>query len=188
MCRSDFNSIWSHLPCCLSKGCLKLDFLEIYLTTCFGVPNFRNKLVMKVSFFQKCTAFNVDVKNAEKFGKIFLFLRYLFLNWRPKVVSIKKRILTTNSQLFNKQSSDIAYDYERVFWTQLPSQWSIKMLKMLLSRFQQCLVPFIMLLVEGPYERELFKYLSNHVFWSALFRKCIRNDGHFLFKNVQKLI
>ena len=31
-CNVQFNSRWASLPCCLSKGPLKLDFLDIYLT------------------------------------------------------------------------------------------------------------------------------------------------------------
>ena len=31
-CDADFNSAWARLPCCMSKGLLKLDFLDIYLT------------------------------------------------------------------------------------------------------------------------------------------------------------
>ena len=30
---ADLNSAWTGLPCCLSKGSLKPDFLDIYLTT-----------------------------------------------------------------------------------------------------------------------------------------------------------
>ena len=30
------------LPCCLSKGLVKQGFLDIYLTTSFGVHNFGN--------------------------------------------------------------------------------------------------------------------------------------------------
>ena len=52
-CCSDLNNFCSRLPCCLSKGPLKLDFLEILLTTSFGVRNFKNKSVMRASFFSK---------------------------------------------------------------------------------------------------------------------------------------
>ena len=52
-CCSDLNNFWFRLPCCLSKGPLKLDFFEIYLTTFFEVRNFRNKSVMRTSFFSK---------------------------------------------------------------------------------------------------------------------------------------
>ena len=32
-CDADFNSVWAHWPCWLSKGPLKGNFLVIYLTT-----------------------------------------------------------------------------------------------------------------------------------------------------------
>ena len=32
-CDADFHSTWARLPCCLSKGRLKREFLDIYLTT-----------------------------------------------------------------------------------------------------------------------------------------------------------
>ena len=32
-CDADFNRAWAHLRCCLSKGWLKREFLDIYLTT-----------------------------------------------------------------------------------------------------------------------------------------------------------
>ena len=43
----------TRLPCFLSKGTLKRDFLDIYLTTFFGVRNFENKSAMRVIFFLK---------------------------------------------------------------------------------------------------------------------------------------
>ena len=41
----------TRLPCCQSKGPLKWDFFDIYLTTFFGVRNLGNKSAMKVIFF-----------------------------------------------------------------------------------------------------------------------------------------
>ena len=52
MCRHlDFNSVSARLPCYLSKGPLKRDFLDIYLTTSFGIPNFKNTSAVRVIFF-----------------------------------------------------------------------------------------------------------------------------------------
>ena len=31
-CDADGNSVWARFPCCLAKGPLKQDFLDIYLT------------------------------------------------------------------------------------------------------------------------------------------------------------
>ena len=52
-CCSDFNSKRSHLLCCLWKGPLKLDFLDIYLTAFFGVRNFGNTWAIRLIFFLK---------------------------------------------------------------------------------------------------------------------------------------
>ena len=52
-CRSALNSVSARLPCYLSKRPLKRDFLDIYLTTSFGVPKFKNTSAMRVIFFLK---------------------------------------------------------------------------------------------------------------------------------------
>ena len=51
-CRSDSNSVSTYLLSCLSKGPLKDDFLDIYLTTFFGALNFRNRSAMTSSFLE----------------------------------------------------------------------------------------------------------------------------------------
>ena len=63
---TDRNSVRTRLPCCLSKGPLKRDFLDKYLTTFFGVRNFGNESAMKVIFFLQYSKFNVDFGNARK--------------------------------------------------------------------------------------------------------------------------
>ena len=51
-------------------------FLNVFLTTYFGVRNDGNTSAMTVIFFEKWSKFNVDFKNAEKDSeKVFLFLR-----------------------------------------------------------------------------------------------------------------
>ena len=47
------NSIWARLPCYLSKAPVKLDFLDNYLNTFFGILNFGNTSAMRVIFFLK---------------------------------------------------------------------------------------------------------------------------------------
>ena len=62
----DFSTVfWSSLACCLSKGLVKEDFLEICLTAFFGVRHFRNTSAMKVIFFRKCSKLDLDFKNTE---------------------------------------------------------------------------------------------------------------------------
>ena len=52
----------------------KTDFTDIYLITIFGDGNLGNTSDMRVTFFSKCSKFNVDFKNAEKKSeKVFRF-------------------------------------------------------------------------------------------------------------------
>ena len=69
-----FQLIWARLPCCFSKDPLKRDFLDIDLTTFFGVRNFGNTSAMRVIFFSKCSKFELDFKNEKKIQKkLFVF-------------------------------------------------------------------------------------------------------------------
>ena len=104
ICLADFNSVSAGLPCCLSRGTLKRDFLDIYLTTLIGDPNFRNISTMRPVFyleiwkiwsrFQKCR---------KKLRKSFLFLTWFHINWLRYIVPIKKRILAIASECVKKQ-------------------------------------------------------------------------------------
>ena len=71
-----FQHCLIHLPCCLSKGPLKCDFLDIYLTTFFGIRNFGKTLAMKVIFFVKVRQILLKFKKCrKKLAKSFLFSR-----------------------------------------------------------------------------------------------------------------
>ena len=52
-CRSDFNSVLARFQCWLLKGRLKWDFLDIYLTTFFGVGKLTNTSAVTVISFLK---------------------------------------------------------------------------------------------------------------------------------------
>ena len=65
-CFSDSNSVLTRLPCCFSKGPLKLGFLDIYLATYLRVSNFGNTSAMSVILVGKRSKFNLNFKNAEK--------------------------------------------------------------------------------------------------------------------------
>ena len=56
------------------------------------------------------------------------------------------------------------------------------MMQVLSCRFQQCLVLFAMLLVEGSCATGPFRYLSEQVFSSPYFREYISFEGLFFFK------
>ena len=70
----DFCSLWAPLPCYSLKGLQKRDFLDIYLTTVFGVCNFKHTSAMRVTFSWKCSKFYLHFKNGEnKSEKVFPF-------------------------------------------------------------------------------------------------------------------
>ena len=70
-CGSDVNSVWTCLPWFFSKSLLKRDFLDIYLTTVFGVRNFQNTWSIRVIIFLKMykilSAFQKCKKKLRKF-------------------------------------------------------------------------------------------------------------------------
>ena len=84
-----------------------------------------------------------------------IFVSYVFF--------IRNGILIIGRECVKNQSQDLACQKERLSVTQLPWQWSIKMIKVFWFRFRQCLVQFTIPLVEGASKTELFKHLSNHV-------------------------
>ena len=53
-------------PICLSKGLLKCNFLDIYLTTFFGIRNLRNTSVMRVILFFKVFKILSTFQNCKK--------------------------------------------------------------------------------------------------------------------------
>ena len=65
-CGIDFNSAWQHLPCCLSKGPVEQNFLDIYMTT-FSESVFSEiENLRGTSFFSKYLKFQLDFKNPRK--------------------------------------------------------------------------------------------------------------------------
>ena len=64
-CHSDFKCFYpfTMMPV---EGCSETEFLDIYLTTIFGVSNIGNTSAMTLIFFQKYSRFNLNFKNAEK--------------------------------------------------------------------------------------------------------------------------
>ena len=59
-------SVSALLPCRLSRGPLKREFLDIFLSKSFGVGNVGNTEAMRVIVFWICSKFNADFENAEK--------------------------------------------------------------------------------------------------------------------------
>ena len=68
-CRLDFNSFSTRLPCYLWKSPQKRDFLDIYLTTFFGVRKLKNTSAN--TYIQKYIhLFFENVQNLNKINKI----------------------------------------------------------------------------------------------------------------------
>ena len=71
-CDADFNSTWARLSCYLSKGPLKQDFLDIYLTTFSQSVIWETQKLWLSSFASKPSKFNLDFKNVpENSEKVF---------------------------------------------------------------------------------------------------------------------
>ena len=59
-CGVDFNCAWQHLPCCLSKGPIKRNFLDIYMTS-FSKSVFSEiENLWRSSFFSKYWKIQLD--------------------------------------------------------------------------------------------------------------------------------
>ena len=76
-CLADFDSVSARLPCYFLKGPLKRDFLDIYLTTFFGLHKFKKTSAMRVIFFLKTfkieSKFWKTKKKKKKRKKVFCF-------------------------------------------------------------------------------------------------------------------
>ena len=119
------------------------------------------------SFFSKRSKHNLNFKNAVKhFENVFCVLDNCIWIDSIKIAPIEKRILVIDSQCVSKHCWDFAYNSERLYLFRLPTQRSIIIAKVVIFRFQQCLGPFTMSLIEGYSETRLSRHLSNHVFHS----------------------
>ena len=70
-CSADFSRVWANLQYCFWKYPLKLEFLDIYLTTFLESVTLKIQNIWGSSFYSKCLKFNVNFKNAEKNREIF---------------------------------------------------------------------------------------------------------------------
>ena len=162
-CGPDFNSVLSPLQCCLLKGTLKRDFSDIYLTTHFESVISEIDQVWGSHFFWKCLKFNVDFKNAKTSSQNnFCFWdNCIWIGSLKLSLLIIKRFSSAIDMLTNSLRT-LHITKRDFFPTHLPPQWSINMVYVMSFRFQQCLVPLTMLLVEESSETGLFRHLFNH--------------------------
>ena len=127
-----FQQCLLHLTCHFPKGPRKGDFLEIWLTTYFGVHNLGNASAMRRMFFLKSSKFNLAFKNAETNSE----------NAFNVLTNILKTLHITKRQFFP---------------TQLPSQWSMNMVKVVRFRFQQCWLPLTFCFTKGFMKRDFLE-------------------------------
>ena len=73
-------------------------------------------------------------------------------------------ILVIGSQYVNKHYQDFRCYSPKIFRTEVLSEWSKNLTKLLLCRIEQCFRPFNMLRVHKCSENWLFRHLSNHAF------------------------
>ena len=135
---------------------------------------------MRVNFFVKM--FKIESRfpkcKKKKTGKIFFWESGI---WR----CCNKLSLLRNEYL--SSAVNVLTNSPKIFPNELPSEWSINMVKVLLFRFQQSFGPFTMLLVAGSSETGRFRYLFNHLFRSLKFQKYISYEGDVFFWKYSKL-
>ena len=68
-CHAHLNSALARLPICFSKGPLKRDFLDIYLTMFSESVISEIQKLWRSSFFSKPSKFQIDFKNAAKISE-----------------------------------------------------------------------------------------------------------------------
>ena len=90
-CNADYNSAWARLPCSLSNGPLKRDFLDIYLTTFSESVISKIQKLWRSSFFSNCSKLNLDFENAAKNCEKKIFFSEIII-W---IVIVKLSLLST---------------------------------------------------------------------------------------------
>ena len=151
-----------HVACqeVLSNG----RFSEIYLSTSFVVGNFGDTVAMRLICFWKCSKFNVDSKNRKKNQKkcFFFWDKWIWIVCIHLSLLIREYLSLAVNALRKGLKNILCL--RRTFATQLPSQWSLKMMKTLSLRLNQCFWLFTMSPVERSSQNGVFRELSKHVF------------------------
>ena len=113
-CDWDLNSACTRLPYCLSKGLLRQDFLNIYLTT------FHDSVISEIqklwgsSFFSKYSKFNLDLEKEGNIGeKVFSFWeKYIWIGivkfslFRTRSFSSVAGVVTSSPKIWHVNKRD----------------------------------------------------------------------------------
>ena len=113
-CDAYFNSACVRVPCCLSKGPLKWDFLDIYLTTFSESLNSEIQNLWRSFFVSKYLIFHLDFKNSVKnSGKVLCFWENCiwigivkFSLLRTSYSSTAKNVLTSSPKILHVHKRD----------------------------------------------------------------------------------
>ena len=117
------------------------------------------------SFFWKCSKFKVNFKNAKKnWDTVFCFWDNSIWTGCVKLSLLSREYLSSAVNMLTK-SLNILHstnmDFLQLNYVHPDQQICLKFPS---SRFQQCLGPFTMFLVQGSSETGFFMDLSNHPF------------------------
>ena len=109
---------------------------------------------MRVLFFSKCSKIEVKFKNdAKNLQKGFCFLGNCIWISSFKLSLLRREYLSSIVNVLTNRPKILHTTKRDFLQLHFLSQWSINMIKVLLSRFQHSLGPFTMLLVEGSNKR-----------------------------------
>ena len=167
-----FDQCLVPLTRCLLKGSLKGDFLEIFLTSPFRVRHMGNTSAIRVIFFLKYWKFNVGFTNAViNWENVFHFWDSCMWIGCLKLSVLTREYLSSVINMLTNILKNFHITKRVLFPTQLPSQWSINMVKVVWVRFQHCLLHLTCYFPKGP-RKEDFLEISLTTFFG------VRNLGN----------
>ena len=175
------------LTCYLSKGRMRGEFLEIWLTTFFGVLDFGNTSAMRVTSFWECSQFNLHFKNVEKNSENVSFSEISFIgNGCLKLSLLRGEHLSSAVNILTNIINTL-HITKGFFPTEFPSQWWINLVKVVCFRFLQCLVSLTCCLSKGSLKPNFLEIFSSTFFGLRNFWKYFSSEGHLFFENVENL-
>ena len=119
--------------------------------------------ILRSPYFQKHVSYGDHrfQKCKKKIQKKFFFLEIIVSELFALIVSSKEIMLVIDCQCVNKQRYGFVYHEKRIFPMQLPPQWLINIVKVLLFRLQQCFTHLACCLSKSPLKHGfLYIYLT----------------------------
>ena len=163
-----FQQYYCPFPFLLVNGSFERRFFRHLCNHVFGVRNFGNTESMRVIFFfrnfQDLIYISKLLQKMEK--NVFCFWDNCISIGIVKFSLLRTGYLTLAANVLRSSPKILIVNK----LTHLPWKWSIKMIKVVSCRLQQCYGPFTKLLLDASSETRLFRHLSNHVFGVRNFR------------------